>query len=351
MIDLFVLLTPIFLLGIVALLGFVGCDRLLGLSQITAPPTLTISPASGPSAGGTLVTITASAEGTFDSNIFVTFGSAQPVPGSYVFTSDYAQATATTPPQLVGAVDVTVTYDDPSGQSGSITQSGAFTYNVGTPVVPLQAVIANQPASGNNQAQAKASLSEFGTPNKLVVVTVQWGGEGSLTLSPPFDQDQQQVELDDFSGPKGQVATYYAFVDLSEGLTVTATVTSSPETDLSLLVSAYDNVDPVKPTFPAQQQSNFASQPTLQFQTSTLALGDLIYAVAAEREDSGVSAGKWVPGAGFTASAGAGTSIMLEYYVLRQTDITAGNVNVTATDATAPNTNYWYLFAMAIKQA
>ena len=40
MIDGFVVLTPILLLAIVALLGFVGCDQLLGLNQVTMSPQL-----------------------------------------------------------------------------------------------------------------------------------------------------------------------------------------------------------------------------------------------------------------------------------------------------------------------
>jgi len=249
MIDAFVLLAPIFLLGIIALLGFVGCDQVLGLVPVS---------------------------------------------------------------------------------------SG---------VTPLQAVLTNQSASGN-PVQAQASLGKS-PGSELVVVTVQWGGTGLVTLSPAMNL----VEKDSFSGPAGQVATYYAFVDLSNGLTVTASVPSSPETDLSLLVSAYDNVDAGGPVNPTSQQKTFATPTTLSFPISSQAPGDLIYAVAIERKASGGSAGSWSPGAGFTAYAGAGNFIMLEYQGLQQTDINAGSVNVTATDSTALNTYYWYLFAMALPQA
>lgn len=46
MIDLFVVLTPILLLGVIALLGFVGCDRVLGLTWIppVAPTNLRATP-------------------------------------------------------------------------------------------------------------------------------------------------------------------------------------------------------------------------------------------------------------------------------------------------------------------
>jgi len=362
MIDLFVLLTPLLLLGVVALLGFAGCVFHAG----SVGNSLTCNPPSGPIEGGTPVTITAE-EGTFGSNVTATFGNAQPVPATYVVGSDYAQVTATTPPQQsAGPVTVKVNFVYPPGSPlgtdfGDVETDQAFTYT-NPPVTLLQAALTNTPASGNNPATAQAMLNEFGSPNKLVVVTVQWGGTGSPALSSNVSgvNFNQVAPPDTFLGPHGQVATYYAFVDLSNGLTVTATVPSSPETDLSLLVSAYDNVDAGVPANPASQQNNFvtgtgtgatAHPPILAFQTSSLASGDLIYAVAIERANSGVSGGNWAPGAGFTAPAGAGTFIMLEYHVLQQADINPQGVNVTATDATAPNSSYWYLFAMAIKQA
>lgn len=58
MMDAFVLLTPILVLAVVALLGFVGCNQVFGNN----PTTLAIEvndliPDSGPSAGGTFVEI------------------------------------------------------------------------------------------------------------------------------------------------------------------------------------------------------------------------------------------------------------------------------------------------------
>ena len=48
MIDAFVLLTPILVLGIIALLGFVGCNQVLGLDPTTEVPTVeSIVPSSG----------------------------------------------------------------------------------------------------------------------------------------------------------------------------------------------------------------------------------------------------------------------------------------------------------------
>jgi hypothetical protein len=345
MIDLFVLLTPLLLLGVVALLGFAGCVFHAG----SEANSLTVSPSSGTVDGGTMVTISAD-EGTFGSNVTAAFGNAPAVPATYVIGSDYAQVTATTPPQQsAGAVDVTVDYLDPSGQSGSIETDQAFTYNL-LPVTPLQPpALTNQPV-GNSSVSA--TLNAFAAPNRLVVVTVQWGGAGTLTLTSAPTVTFNRVEMDPFTlGPAGQVATFYAFADLSGGITITATLgTPTALTDLSLLVSAYDNVDAGGPVLATNQQNKFSgAAPALQFGTSSLAVGDLIYAVAVERGGGGASKGTWTPGANLTELAGQGGFIMLEYEVLQQADITAGQVNLTATDATAPAAGLWYLFAMALK--
>jgi hypothetical protein len=353
MIDLFVLLTPLLLLGVVALLGFAGCSFHAGEAADTYA--LNINPSSGPLAGNTTVTITAEdTSGTtpvpaqlFGSNVTVAFGSLTAVPASITDETTVTDVTPASP--TAGAVDVTVTYDYPGqSTSSSITQSGGFTYNPAPVLTPLQAVVTNQPVGSTT---ASASLGVFAAPNKLVVVTVQYGGAGDLTLSSSPTVAFTEIESDLLIDAQGQVATYYAFADLSAGLSVMATIsTQSTPNELSVLVSAYDNVDAGGPVLPANQQNNFGSAaPALQFATTSLAAGDLIYAVAVERGGAGLSKGTWSPGANFTPFAGQGSFIMLEYDLLQQADITAGQVNVTATDSSAAVGGLWYLFAMALK--
>jgi hypothetical protein len=351
MIDLFVLLTPLLLLGVVALLGFAGCSFHAGAADTYG---LTINPNSGPVTGNTPVTITAMDTSdtppqptqVFGSSVTVTFGSAAPVPASI---TDQTTVTTTTPPNPIpGPVDVTVSFQYPGGSiTGSIEQDGGFTYNQLPPLTPLQAAVTSQPVGSKT---ASASLGVFAAPNKLVVVTVQYGGAGDLTLSSSPSVAFTEIESDLLLGPQGQVATYYAFADLSAGLSVTATIsTQSTPNELSVLVSAYDNVDAGGPVLATNQQNNFGSAPALQFTTSSLAPGDLIYAVAVERGGAGLSKGAWSPGANFTPFVGQGGFIMLEYEVLQQADITAGQVSVAATDSAAPAAGLWYLFAMGLK--
>ncbi|MBI2550208.1 IPT/TIG domain-containing protein [Candidatus Woesearchaeota archaeon] len=83
------------------------------------PPSITsVSPVSGPTAGGTVVTITGS---YFVSGAGVTFGGA--AAGSVTFVSS-TQLTAVTPAHAAGLVDVVVT--NPDGQSGTLVNG--FTY-------------------------------------------------------------------------------------------------------------------------------------------------------------------------------------------------------------------------------
>jgi hypothetical protein len=90
----------------------------------TNPPTVTsVSPNSGPAAGGTPVTISGT---NFASGATVTFGGAL---ATNVVVVSSSQITATTPAGSGGAVTVTVTV---SGQSGSLTNG--FTYT-GAPTV------------------------------------------------------------------------------------------------------------------------------------------------------------------------------------------------------------------------
>ena len=104
---------------------------------ISAAPTVSsVSPISGPLAGGTAVTITGT---NFSAGATVTFGSAA---ASNVVVVSGTQITATTPAGSTGAVTVTVT--EPGALSGSLTN--AFTYN-GVPTVSTVSPN-NGPAAG-----------------------------------------------------------------------------------------------------------------------------------------------------------------------------------------------------------
>lgn len=102
------------------------------------PPTVTaITPTSGPSTGGTAVTITGTGFGT-GGGISVTIGG---VAATNVVRLDSTRVTATTGAGTVGVANVVVT---PSG-SGAITGTGLFTY---APSVSTPSITAITPNSG-----------------------------------------------------------------------------------------------------------------------------------------------------------------------------------------------------------
>ena len=177
MIDLFVLLTPILLLGVVALLGFAGCGF---HPRVDAGP-ISISPTSGVSSGGTTVTITGQYAG-IPSNAMVTFGesaSDTPVPITIMGTAPSQSVTAQTPAHATGAFDVVLTYTDEYGDNLRDLISYGFSFY--DPVTPLGQVL-TIPAT--NVKTQSASLPPL-PGNKLVVVTVIWGISGGNSPEEP----------------------------------------------------------------------------------------------------------------------------------------------------------------------
>jgi hypothetical protein len=88
------------------------------VSSTPAPGVSTVSPTSGPTTGGTQITITGTG---FVAGASVTLGGT----AASGVVSNSTTITATTPAHTAGTVDVAVT--NPDGQSGS--KAGAFTYN------------------------------------------------------------------------------------------------------------------------------------------------------------------------------------------------------------------------------
>jgi len=341
MIDSFIFLSPILLLGVVALLGFVGC-----LSK-PAPPIgiVTISPASGPSTGNTPVTITGMGE-IFNDSVAVKFGSPpneSDVPATRVNDN---VVTAVTPMHAAGPVAVEADYSVDGNDFKCVLADGSF-FTYYDPIIPLQPPALSRVTAGStNSASLPAATGRY-----LVIATVQWGAGGGATLNTPSAPGANfiQIGVTDMLTPQ-RVATFYAFADLGSGLTVTATLTGTTNTDFNLLVSAYGNADPTSaPVLPVSGSgSGIAPAPSLNLPTATLAPGDVIYVVAIARLMGGLLKGQWAPGAGATPQIGAGGYLLLETYLLAQSDIDAGQITVTATDQIGSATSRWYLFAMGI---
>ncbi|MFK0021096.1 IPT/TIG domain-containing protein [Streptomyces sp. NPDC090798] len=96
-----------------------GTNNGLSYTYVAAPTVTTVTPAEGPTTGGTTVTVAGTG---LTSTTAVTFAGA---PAPFTVISDTA-VSAVTPPGTAGAVDVVVTND-----AGSATAVGAFTYVAG----------------------------------------------------------------------------------------------------------------------------------------------------------------------------------------------------------------------------
>ncbi|MFL6214057.1 MAG: IPT/TIG domain-containing protein [Blastocatellia bacterium] len=112
--------------------GSVVFDNFRAAKTSTTPPSpapsvSSISPTSGPSSGGTSVTISGA---NFLSGATVTFGGTSAI---NVIVSNSTTITATTPANTTGAVDVTVTNTD--GQSGTLANGFTYTAPAGETVL------------------------------------------------------------------------------------------------------------------------------------------------------------------------------------------------------------------------
>lgn len=135
---------------------------------VTAPaPTVsTVTPVSGPTTGGTAVTITGT---NFQSGATVSFGGT--AASSVTFNSS-TQLTATTPARAAGTVGVTVT--NPGGQSA--TKASAFTFMA--TVTP--AISSVGPASGTTAGGAVVTITGS---NFQSGATVTFGGTAAASVT------------------------------------------------------------------------------------------------------------------------------------------------------------------------
>jgi hypothetical protein len=186
---------------------------------LIAPNPTTVSPASGPIAGGTPVTLTGQ---NFTSGATVTFGGAA---ATSVVVVSATQITANTPPHVQGKVNVVVT--NPNGQSATL--ASGFTF-----VAPAPILTAVSPASGPIAGGTPVTLTG---QNFTSGATVTFGGAAATSVvvvsatqitanTPPHAQGKANVVV---TNPNGQSAT------LANGFTFGApTVTSvSPTTGLT----------------------------------------------------------------------------------------------------------------------
>jgi hypothetical protein len=338
MIDSFVLLAPILLLGIIALLGFVGC-----LSKPDPPVAqLAIAPNSGPTTGGTQVVIT-SPGAAFAGSPTVTFGSSPDptVNATQVTVIDTNTMMAVTPAYPIAKpVNVTARYTGSSGTdfSGTLPQNSFFTYF--SPVSHVQTALGS--AGGGTSIQSPPLALQGG---ELLLVTLQWGGTGTPALSGATVQSLPGGAYP-WSGMKVQV--FSGMNTVSGQVVVKATLSSASPVAWRLCVSAYDGADSVNPTYSPVASPDGNTGKALQTPAPIAAnAGDLIYSVAFAADAGGAfpgTANALTPGTGFTAESGIGNPLVQDQQV-----VTAAGISATATNTTANTNPRWWIFAVGVK--
>jgi len=248
-----------------------------GFTYVSAPTVSSVSPGSGPTSGGTAVTITGA---NFASGATVTFGGAA---ASNVVVVSSTTITATTPAGNAGAVTVTVTVN---GQSGSLTNG--FTYNAPVTIGFAQ-VAAATPQSPKQVVTVKYPGAQ--TAGDLNVVVVGWN-DTSTTVQSVKDSagNTYSLAIGPTSGTALRQSIYYAANIVGGNNTVTVTFSKSASyPDIRIL--EYRGVSALDVTAGAIGTSATASSGS----ATTSNANELIFGA------NTVATGNSGPGTGFTA--------------------------------------------------
>lgn len=329
--DSFILLTPILLLGVVALLAFVGCDRLLGLSEIY-PPVVAIeanqvTPASGPSVGGTPVQILGSGFNFVDQ---VTFGG---VSANFVVTSD-SEIDATTPPNPPGPVNLVLT---DTAESVSNSSPLVFTYvavnfvqtaSSAQPTSPPISVVLNNTTAGNLLI---AAVSYGGPPAGSVTVSDNLGNSFTLTGSGPWFRQSRIFYLPNVPG--GDVTiTAIGAGGASGPCSMSVSEYSGADTTSAAVYGFSTNASPSAGTPGVETLQNVAVSPAQS--------GDIVYVVIFAAQATSLMAAS-----GFAPHPSTVTSLLVEDIP----SVVTGAQPIATDDTTGGSFVPWVILAVAIK--
>jgi hypothetical protein len=329
MIDPFVLLTPILLLGIVALLAFVGCQDLFDVSGVHTPTidVNQVTPAGGPSAGGTPVQIFGSG---FTDVEQVTFGGVNTT--SFSVISD-TEVDTTTPPNSPGPANVVVTVSGGFANSTSPT----FTYDAVGFVQP------GSSAQGTNPPIA-VKLNNT-TQGNLLIAAVSYGGPaaGSVTVSDNLGNSFILAG----SGPWFRQSRIFYLPNIPGGtVTITATGAGGATGPCSMCVSEYSGADATGAAIygfstHASPSTGTAGVETMQGVAVTPAQsGDIVYLVVFAAQSTSL-----VAGPGFVSHLSTTPSLLVE----DNTAAVALADPVATDDTTGGSFVPWVVLAVAIK--
>jgi hypothetical protein len=284
---------------------------LLNGSTTPAPNPTLVSPGSGPTTGGTPVTITGTG---FAAGATVSFGGTS---ATGVNVASDTSIVATTPAHSVGAVSVVVTNSD--NQSGTLNSGYTYTSSAGGGISFVQSNSAPSTIQASNTTVA-ASFVGSQTAGDLNVVVVGWGNTAGISSVSDSKGNQYSLAVGPTSGSGLKQSTYYA-KNIAGG-TNTVTVTFSPAAaypDVRILeYSGLDTSAPLDVAVGAAGTGTTANSGA----ASTTTADELIF-------------GAGTSGTTFSAAGSGFTKRMINLYGNLGEDKTVastGSYNATATD-------------------
>ena len=202
----------------------------------------TVSPTSGPTAGGTAVKLTGQ---NFSPGATVTFGGAA---ATNVLVLTGSQITAKTPSHAQGSTNVVVT--NHGGRSATL--ANGFTF-----VAPAPKVTALSPASGTTAGGSAVTLTG---QNFASGATVTFGGAAATAVlvvsatqitakTPPHAQASVSVTVTNPGGQSGTLANGFTFVALAPVLTSVSPNTGSTRGGTRVTLTGKNFVSAAKVTF------------------------------------------------------------------------------------------------------
>jgi hypothetical protein len=200
-----------------------------------APTVSSITPASGPLAGGTAVTITGTG---FLAGATVTLGGNS---ATGVNVASGTSITATTPAHGTGAVNVTVT--NPDSQSNTLTNG--YTYTTGAVVIALAQVNAATPQG--SAASATVAYPGAQTAGNLNIVVVGWN-DASSSVAQVSDllHNNYILALGPTTGTGLRQSIYYA-KSIAAGTNSVTVKFNQAAAYVDVRVLEYSGLDPASP--------------------------------------------------------------------------------------------------------
>jgi hypothetical protein len=290
MIDPFVILTPILLLGVVALLGFVGCDVVFGLKEFYDGPT------------------NLRAVAGFDAQVTLTWDAA-PDATSYEIVRKDNVSTVTIPAMGTSFTDTSVTIETKYSYTvhgfvdGRATvDSNAVTATPG-PITFLQ--LAESPEAIVGASVATPQLPAV-SPSNLIVVWVYYENAGQ-SVAGVSDSAGDQYVLAAAQAGAGLFATFRQEIWYKNNatggpnLTVTANFTQPLNANAAIVAHEYHNPDPEatpETTSSASAGGSVASSGAVPVTYAKLLFGAAIF-----------RAGGGIAGPGFTQRATTNSNV------------------------------------------